>query len=323
MQDLVPVGLSKDGLHLILISAAGEEFAVPFDRRLRVALRGDDPRLGQLEMKMESALRPRDIQTRIRSGESPEDVALAAQTTIEKIMVFAGPVLAERAHVALSAQNSSVRRKSAETSSAARTLGEAAGLVFRDLNLHSEDVEWDAWRREDGRWTLTADYAAGGRPRHAVFTYDMPGRYVVADNDEARTLTGELHRKEAGEPREGTGGSAGTARRLSAVPNQDELPLGDDAIEMVSGPHEDTVDLSATVNAIRATDDRADDELTADTADADWIASPVDGAAPVDEPTMEEPVDTTDDGHPAPPKKKGRASVPTWDEIMFGGGKAE
>ena len=59
------------------------------DTRLRAALRGENLRLGQLEMKMESALRPRDIQARIRAGESPEDVAAAAQTTVEAIMGFA------------------------------------------------------------------------------------------------------------------------------------------------------------------------------------------------------------------------------------------
>ena len=34
MQDLTPVGLTKDGRQLILISSAGEEFAVPVDTRL-------------------------------------------------------------------------------------------------------------------------------------------------------------------------------------------------------------------------------------------------------------------------------------------------
>ena len=61
MQDLTPVGLSKDGKRLLLVSSKGEEFAVPVDTRLRAALRGDNARLGQLEKKMDSALRPRDI----------------------------------------------------------------------------------------------------------------------------------------------------------------------------------------------------------------------------------------------------------------------
>src|SRR3954469_11128608 len=119
MEELSPVGLSKDGTRLVLVSASGEEDAGPVDRRLRTALRGDPTRLGQLEMKMESALRPRDIQARIRAGESPDAVAAAARTTVDAIMGFATPVLAERAHVAQTAQKSSVRRRSTESAASA------------------------------------------------------------------------------------------------------------------------------------------------------------------------------------------------------------
>ena len=192
MQDLTPVGLDADGTRLVLVSASGEEFTVPVDTRLREAMRGGNARLGQLETKMDSALRPRDIQARIRAGETPEDVAAAAKTTVDAIMPFAGPVIAERQHVAQSALKGSLRRRTGETTTAARTLGEAAELYFSEHSLHDEDVEWDAWRRPDGRWALVATYAVAGKPRTAEFTHDQPGRYVVADNDDAKLLTGEL-----------------------------------------------------------------------------------------------------------------------------------
>ena len=323
MQHLTPVGLSQDGKRLVLVSDTGEEFAVPVDHKFRAALRGDHARLGQLEMKMESALRPRDIQARIRGGESAEDVAAAAQTTVDAIMGFAAPVLAERAHVAESAQKSSIRRRSTEATTAAGTLDQASRTHLSTVGVRSDEVEWDAWRRDDGRWTLVAQYSAGGSTRRAEFTYDQPGRYVVADNHEARLLTGEAVQPSA---------SGAPTRRLSSVPNEtrarhdDELPLGDDAIELVRN--------------------RADDELTADHGDADWIAEPpeqepVDGAAPVEEPVdapVTEPVEHTteveaDDepdeapaaaeARPGRTHKKGRSSVPSWDEIMFGGGKGE
>ena len=230
MQDLTPVGLSEDGTTLVLVSSSGEEFAVRVDTRLRAALRGENARLGQLEMKMDSALRPRDIQTRIRAGESPEDVAAAAKTTVEAIMPYAGPVLAERAHVAQTALKASLRRRSGEATSQARTLGEAAELHLAEHSLHDEDVEWDSWRRPDGRWALVASYTVSGSARTAEFTHDLPGRYVVAENDHARVLTGELR---APGPLPAAGTRAAQVRRLSSVPAQDELPLGDDAIELV------------------------------------------------------------------------------------------
>ena len=332
MQHLTPVGLSKDGKSLVLVSNSGEEFAVPVDHKLRAALRGDHARLGQLEMKMESALRPRDIQARIRGGESAEEVAAAAQTTVDAIMGFAAPVLAERAHVAENAQKSSIRRRSTDATTAAGTLDQASRTHLSTIGVRADDVAWDAWRREDGRWTLVAQYAVAGSPRRAEFTYDQPGRYVVADNEEARLLTGESA------PAPATGAAP---RRLSSVPSRDqraddELPLGDDAIELVR--------------------DRALDPA-ADHGDADWIAEPAEipGQAPAeaddadsddaedttgldtdqvpDRPTGESsagPAAAPEDDEPTTAtrpagraQKKGRSSVPSWDEIMFGGGKGD
>jgi hypothetical protein len=341
MQDLTPVGLNEDGTRLVLVSASGEEFSVPVDARLRSAMRGENARLGQLETKMDSALRPRDIQARIRAGESPEDVAAAAQTSVEAIMPFAGPVIAERQHVASTALKASLRRPAADSTSP-RTLGEAADLFFEEHSLHDEDVEWDAWRRADGRWALVATYAVGGQPRRAEFTHDQPGRYVVADNDDARIFTGELRAPDQpGAP------ARPQARRLSSVHTQDELPLGDDAIELVRDP-------DPAPPAGQVTDEAVDP--TADTADADWLADPaptpedvplIDEPAaetpvdqPVDEP-VEEPAASTDEEpaaagagsetdaedtvevKQASSRRKGRSSVPSWDEIMFGGSSSE
>jgi hypothetical protein len=332
MQHLTPVGLSKDGANLVLLSNAGEEFAVAVDHRLRAALRGDNARLGQLEMKMESALRPRDIQARIRGGESAEEVAAAAQTTVDAIMGFAAPVLAERAHVAQSAQRSSIRRRSTEASTAAGTLDQAARTHLSDIGVRADDVDWDAWRRDDGRWTVVASYSSGGEALRAEFVYDQPGRYVVADNEEARLLTGEA----APAP-------ATRSRRLSSVPDgrsplDDELPLadhelGDDAIELVR----DRPERIERDDSSQSTE--GDEELTADHGDADWIARAakvreddrVDGAAPVEEPVADagtvaaaaDEETTPVEKAPAKTHKKGRSSVPSWDEIMFGGGKVE
>jgi hypothetical protein len=333
-QDLTLVGLTEDKQKLVLVSDAGEEFTLPADARLRAALRGEHARLGQLEITMESALRPRDIQARIRSGESPESVAAAAQTTIEKIMGYATPVLAERAHIADRAQRASVRRKGAD--GPARTLADAVSERLRARNVDPESVEWDSWRREDGRWTLVADYRSGESSRHAEFMFDTPGRYVVAEDDEARWLIGEQTASKGPQPR-----TSGGPRRLSSVDSHGddvELPLGEDAIGMVSehAPEDPTEDLTATAAAVR------------ETGDADWIATqaterparpaPQVETEPETGPETEPesaPAAAAADPQPDPQteqqpgtgrrtsKKKSRASVPSWDEIMFGGGKQE
>ena len=60
---------------------------------------------------MDTPLSPRDIQTRIRAGESLEDLVAGSGMAAERIERFAAPVLAEREHLALTALGSSVRRR--------------------------------------------------------------------------------------------------------------------------------------------------------------------------------------------------------------------
>jgi len=329
MAHLTLAGLSDDGKRLLLVSDKGVEFTLDIDARLRAALRGDTARLGHLEIKMDSTLRPRDIQARIRSGETPEAVAQAAQTTVDRIMAFAAPVLAERQHVAERAQRSSVRRKPGESSSAARTLGDSVAGHLRSLNVDPETVAWDASRREDGRWTLKGDFAAGKHQGSATFIYDPPGNYVTVEDEDARWLLGEQVAAAQRPPRDDLKQARG--RRLSAVSEStqphEELPLGstestelgstalgDDVIEMVS---EESGSLGAEQPVEAYLDDERPTRETPAVKDEPAV-EPTEATEPEPEPAAEE----------EPParraaKRKGRASVPSWDEIMFGGGKNE
>jgi hypothetical protein len=327
MVHLTLAGLSEDGNRLLLVSDAGVEFTVDVDARLRAAMRGDHARLGQLEIQMDSVLRPRDIQARIRAGETPETVATAAQTSVDKIMPYAAPVLAEREHVAQRAQRASIRRQGAGPSAgsatnASRTLGDAVGTHLRALNVDPGGVGWDAWRREDGRWTLTATFETGPRTGGAAFTFDAPGNYVSADDDDARWLIGDTGAATTDSP-DATSASAATStddlsqsrrRRLSAVP-ADELPLGEDAIDLVSEPDESDWDRgSATLGSEAPVEAYLDDPMTR-TSEIERIDD-----EPASEPTAEDD-SSADDEPPTRARRKGRASVPSWDEIMFGGGK--
>ena len=321
MVHLTLAGLSEDGKRLLLVSDAGVEFTLDVDARFRAALRGDHARLGQLEIQMDSALRPRDIQARIRAGESPETVAAAAQTTVEKIMPYAAPVLAEREHVAQRAQRASIRRPATAGAAPAgsRTLGDAVGSHLRALNVDPGGVDWDAWRREDGRWTLTAAYRSPAREGEAAFTFDAPGNYVSAEDDDARWLIGDGGVPAATVTATPADDDLATARRrrLAAVP-PDELPLGEDAIDLVSDDPVDAPDEFATLGSEAPVEAYLDepDPLTR-TSELDRVEDPDEADRAEhdrDDLRADEPA-----GRPA--KRKGRASVPSWDEIMFGGGK--
>jgi hypothetical protein len=331
MANLTLAGLSEDGKRLLLVEDDGAEHTLAVDDALRAALRGEHARIGQLEITMDSSLRPRDIQARIRAGETAEAVAQAAQTTVDRIMAFAAPVLAERAHVAQRAQLSSVRRRSGETG--ARTLGEAVAAQLRSVNVDPGAVEWDSWRREDGRWTLTGAFSAPGRTGTATFAFDVRGNFVTLEDDHARWLVGEQVTRPAAGPSPSVAASRddlqqARQRRLSSV-RPDELPLGEDAIEMV---HD--------------TDAPTEAETTMDLTDVAGLGSEQPIEAYVDEPAeqdasekdksgQESAATDADEGATEPPaaeerpakkparKGRGRASVPSWDEIMFGGGKSD
>ncbi|WP_457208173.1 septation protein SepH [Nocardioides sp. P5_C9_2] len=338
MAHLTLAGLSEDGKRLLLVGDHGDEHTLDVDHALRAALRGEHARLGQLEITMDSTLRPRDIQARIRAGESAEAVAEAARTTLEKIMPFAAPVLAERAHVAQRAQLSSVRRRSGETG--ARTLGEAVAAQMRAVKVDPSAVEWDAWRREDGRWTLTGEVTTPGRTGTATFAFDVRGNFVTLEDDDARWLVGEQPTTPApAAPSAAAPAEDGSTsrddlqqarqRRLSSV-SADELPLGEDAIEMVhdaqpgtapdpdDGPSdaETTMDLSGTAGP------GVDQPLEAFLDDP--APDPAAPAAPEEPEQADQPAAEEERPARRPARKgRGRASVPSWDEIMFGGGKSD
>lgn len=288
MDNLDLVGLSEDRKRLILASSEGHEFTLPVDDRLRAALRGDRARLGQLEIEMESALRPRDIQARIRAGQAPEAVAEVAQVPLDRIMGYAVPVLAERQHMAENAQRAALRRKGGEGSG--RTLGAVVGERLRTLPGDAGSTGWDAWRRDDGKWTVEVSFGPVEDRRVALFAFDPLGRYTVPVDDEAGWLAGEP--SDAATPDEpGTPG-----RRLSAVPPGHGTGADEEA----------TADLTAVADAVQSR--RANEPEQAERDESDPETAPT---APTDEPPAE--------GKPEKKRsRRGRASMPSWDEIMFG-----
>ncbi|WP_418059333.1 septation protein SepH [Pimelobacter simplex] len=297
---------------LQLVDEQGTTYTLDITPELRTAVRGDSPR--RLETPMSSSIRPREIQTRIRAGESAETVAEAAGTTVEAIMPYVGPVLAEREHVAGRAQKASVRRTPGEGTGQAqsRVLGDAVAAHLRGRGADPTTVVWDAYRRDTGRWVLTGTFDTDERGGIARFTYDAPGNYVLSDNDDARWLIGDVLPVAAPPARDDL--QQVRERRLAAVPAE-ELPLGDAAL-----PLGDAFD---EVPAAPAPAAPADEPLRATAPEATIEAEPDTLATPdaASDAEAEAEAEAERARHRRPvQKKRGRASVPSWDEIMFGGG---
>ncbi|GGX70856.1 DNA-binding protein [Streptomyces minutiscleroticus] len=330
MPELRVVAVSNDGTRLVLKAADSTEYTLPIDERLRAAVRGDRPRLGQIEIEVESHLRPRDIQARIRAGASAEEVAQLAGIPVDRVRRFEGPVLAERAFMAERARKTPVRRPG---ENAGPQLGEAVQERLLLRGAEKDTVQWDSWRRDDGTWEVVLVYRVAGEPHAATWTYDPPRRLVQAVDDEARSLIGESDDLAAPEP------SFPFVPRIARLPRdrQAERPVvpapAPEPAEESAGERDSLTSLLEAVPSFRG--DLVVPERPAEDPDE-----------PADEPEAEEPpapaasagsayadvlmprsvtshrdrlVGATDRQAEADGVRPGRrAAVPSWDEIVFG-----
>lgn len=342
MPELRVVAVSNDGTRLVLKAADSTEYTLPIDERLRAAVRGDRPRLGQIEIEVESHLRPRDIQARIRAGASAEEVAQLAGIPVDRVRRFEGPVLAERAFMAERARKTPVRRPG---ENAGPQLGEAVQERLLIRGAEKDTVQWDSWRRDDGTWEVLLVYLVAGEPHSASWTYDPPRRLVQAVDDEARSLIGESDDLVAPEP------SFPFVPRIARLPRDRPLDRAlDRQMERPSLPPSEPVDEGAgdrdsLTSLLEAVPSFRGDMVVPERPSTTELP-PAEEPAP--EPETEEPpapaasagagsayadvlmprsvgshrdrlVGATDRQAEADGVRPGRrAAVPSWDEIVFG-----
>src|SRR6202140_1962452 len=176
MRELTVVGLDVDGKHIICESKKpGERFLLPADDRLRAAVRGEAARSRQSETDIEvaSVLSPKEIQARIRAGASVEQVAESSGGDITRVERFAHPVLLERSRAA---ELATAAHPVLADGPSVLTLLETVTSALVARGLDPEDTSWDAWRNEDGRWTVQMGWKAGMSDNVAHFRF-TPGAH--------------------------------------------------------------------------------------------------------------------------------------------------
>jgi Protein of unknown function (DUF3071) len=296
MQDLRLIAANERGSHLVLRSADGDKFVVSIDERLRLAVQGDRPAPTPLAGETEGALRPREIQARIRAGATAEQIARSSGIPLERVRRFEGPVLAEREHVVTLAQRSTVRRPGLDARP--MSLGETLRVRLTALGVDPERLGWDSWRRDDGRWTVQVAYLLDDRTAVARYVYDLQTRSVEADNDEGRWLTGELQQRPA-------------AASFAPAPEAETRP--ERAAAPVIQPALPTAPASARPAAV------ARPAPVAPSAPVQ-LEVPIPAAAAVARAAEVAATGSTPTGAETPPRaqRPRRANVPAWDDIVFG-----
>lgn len=193
MQQLRFVASNDDGTYLTVLSdATGEYFAVPVDDALRSALR--PVQADRLPRPMSpdgtppatTALSPREIQVRVRAGELPEDLAVEAGVSTDRIARFATAVLQERSRVAAEARRARARRGGAEGELV--VFGDAVDARFIAHGIDPAVVLWDAVRDADGPWTISAAWSLGQVSGGASWTFELGPRLMTPDDPTAVEL---------------------------------------------------------------------------------------------------------------------------------------
>ncbi|MGW7643728.1 septation protein SepH [Streptomyces bobili] len=340
MPELRVVAVSNDGTRLVLKAADSTEYTLPIDERLRAAVRGDRPRLGQIEIEVESHLRPRDIQARIRAGATAEEVAQMAGIPVDRVRRFEGPVLAERAFMAERARKTPVRRPG---ENAGPQLGESVQERLTLRGAEKDTVQWDSWRRDDGTWEVLLVYRVAGEPHSASWTYDPPRRLVQAVDDEARSLIGESDDLAAPEP------SFPFVPRIARLPRDRTMDRALDRQSPPAPPSEPTEESTGERERERERDSLTSLLEAVPSFRGDMVVPEIpseEPEEPAEEPAAEEPpapaasagsayadvlmprsvgshrdrlIGSTDRQAEADGVRPGRrAAVPSWDEIVFG-----
>ncbi|MHA3702076.1 septation protein SepH [Jatrophihabitans sp. YIM 134969] len=193
MRQLRYAGPGEDAAHVVVEALDGSDrYTLVLDDALRAAARQELPKPGGAD-DAPVTLSPRDIQTRVRGGASPEAIAEEAGLPLDKVMRFAFPVLQERVRVSDEARRARARRTTPTGEMA--VFGEVVDGRLAAHGVDPADVAWDAFRRVDGQWTVTAGWrdtgagpSATGTDRFAQWTFALASRVITPLDETAGDL---------------------------------------------------------------------------------------------------------------------------------------
>ncbi|MFF0910603.1 septation protein SepH [Microbacterium enclense] len=339
MEQLKVIGTEDDVL--VVATESGERFALALDEVLRAEAR----RSRRDRDTDDGAPRPspREIQAHIRAGLSAREVATLLNARIEDVERFERPVLAEREHVVGQALAVPVLLGGALEHDAPITFGAAVRAKLVEAGASAE--RWTSWKDANG-WMVKLEFTANGIDHDARWSFDPRRSNLSPQNADAIQLSRQGSLPEGLIPRLralDTPLPKDDSRFDSGAFGPRKLEIDDEQSTEPVGPAPAAVQAAAIK---RAPDAPVTSAETADLLEAlrrrrgqreplpgmtEQEGAPRTGAAPVAlfdavavEPEhREDDVETTaSTDRPAPAetgrRPKGRPSMPSWDEIVFG-----
>ena len=195
MSELRITGRSEDGTHLLLVDGNDQEFTLRISDHLRSQV--NQPRLASVRVEENSGISVKEVQAKLRAGQSFELVAAEANWPIDKVERFAGPILQERSYI-IDLAHKVVMKKD----------GGRDPLTFFDVvinklatsNVAPDSLEWNTHRREDGTWIITLAFPNRDGHGNAEWIFDQGRRTLTSQDDAADWLLGSSEKKFAPEP---------------------------------------------------------------------------------------------------------------------------
>jgi hypothetical protein len=141
-------------------------------------------------------LSPREIQQRLRAGETIAALARSSGTDEAWIRRFATPVLAEQSRIIERARSLTFTKRGVGPSAAALGPAVAANVIDRGVPLTLPELEagWRAYQRPDGGWHVAFTFPVKGRRQTAEWEFDAGTGDLTARNK----LASELGWRESG-----------------------------------------------------------------------------------------------------------------------------
>ena len=192
--DLRLTGRSADGTELELVDQDGNKFNLRISDSLRANV--NQPRLAAVtDFQEEVSTTVKEVQARLRGGESIDSISRTTDWSIEKVENFAGPILQERAFIIAQALATQIKR---EPHAPYLETAVSAKLAPRGVDMAT--VEWNTHRKPDGNWQVTlyyplrdgySDDQSNTPIGEATWLFNLGRRSLLADDDGARWIGGE------------------------------------------------------------------------------------------------------------------------------------
>jgi hypothetical protein len=177
MQDVRVIGVESGAL--LLSTDTGSEFRLPVTSSLPGQVRQANP-----DGTPHKRISPKDVQARIRSGATTEQVAAILDIEAEYVRRYEGPVLAERAFILDAAQRV---RVTPDESGAPDTFGAAITLRLEDGD--AENVRWASWKDVEEGWFVQVVYDVAEVEHDARWRFDPKTATLTAENGDAHRLS--------------------------------------------------------------------------------------------------------------------------------------